>query len=660
MHNAAIGRYARDAGDEGSRAGPPPTHGLNEPAGAGPRFFSRGSGQKNAGSGGADAGDTPGDASNPGQAGSDSNKKPTVVRRGDEGIPQQYIIMFRASADERAKQAVRDLLRSTPGVEYLRDFSATGGLVARFDDDMLKQLMTMPAIDLIEQDGKMHIHATTAAGNSKHISGRRQNQPLPQIPTEMYQVNAPWNLDRIDQRALPLDGFYKYHFDGAGIHVYVIDTGIRTTHEQFQGRIGNGVCTIDGIFSVQDCNGHGTHVAGTVAGKTYGVAKNVTVHPVRVLGCDGEGAISDVIEGVAWVTANAIPPAVAVMSLGGTISISLDTAVSAAVASGVTVSVAAGNENEDACNSSPARNEFVVSVGATDLKDFRATFSNYGPCVSLFAPGVDITSAWWLSDTDTRTISGTSMAAPLVAGMAARLLQFDPGFTPDMIKSILSCAGTKGIVEDAEASSPNILSFFAIDQPTQIQQTTDNTPATQCGDLSTGNDTTPNANGCYVFTGTINLTTISVASPSPYYQSDRPGTLRGYLSLGNSANPNPDLDPSTDFLDLGLYKFNQASNNWDLITSSTTVGNDEQIVYFGTAGYYTFQIAAAPAWLRDDKDTPIPYMFVFKPPSASGDSPSDQCNQEGSAAATTMPMNRLLGASALAATGLGYCLRNMA
>ena len=243
---------------------------------------------------------------------------------------------------------------------------------------------------------------------------------------------------------------------------YIIDTGIRSTHSDFGGRATSGYDAIDG-GSADDCNGHGTHVAGTVGGTTYGVAKGVSLVAVRVLDCGGSGTTSGVIAGVNWVTSNhgAGQPAVANMSLGGGASSALDTAVSNSIADGVTYALAAGNSNANACNSSPARTPNAITVGATTSSDARASFSNYGTCVDIFAPGSSITSAWYTSNTATNTISGTSMASPHVAGAAAVYLEANPSATPAQVASALIAAATTGKVTSPGTGSPNRLLYIA-------------------------------------------------------------------------------------------------------------------------------------------------------------------------------------------------------
>ncbi|KXO07028.1 MULTISPECIES: S8 family peptidase [Marinobacter] len=300
------------------------------------------------------------------------------------------------------------------------------------------------------------------------------------------QQDATWGLDRIDQTTLPLDTQFTYPtVAGQGVNVYVLDTGIRTTHADFQGRASgvnfhddsalDGLPLIGGIidlllgglipfgdedtiatYSAEDCNGHGTHVASTATGSLFGVAKESQVIGLRVLGCSGSGATSAIIEALDWMVENAEKPAVANMSLGGGNSAALDNAVREVVASGIPVVVAAGNSNADACNGSPNRVAEAVTVGSTDNQDRRSSFSNHGSCVDIMAPGTDITAAWHTGDTAFNTISGTSMASPHVAGAAALLLSLNPGLTPEQVAQTLRNQASQNQLTNLNGS-PNLL-----------------------------------------------------------------------------------------------------------------------------------------------------------------------------------------------------------
>ena len=277
------------------------------------------------------------------------------------------------------------------------------------------------------------------------------------VTADTTQSNPPWGLDRIDQRNRPLSATYTYNWTGSGVRAYVIDTGIRTTHTQFGGRASNVFDAFGG--SGADCNGHGTHVSGTIGGSTYGVAKSALLRGVRVLDCNGSGSNSGVIAGVDWVTNNHINPAVANMSLGGGISSALDTAVNNLANSGVPIAVAAGNSNADACNSSPARAANAITVGATTTTDARASFSNFGTCLDIFAPGSGILSSYFSSDTATATLSGTSMASPHVAGVAALYKQFNPGASATTTRNAIVNGATTNVVTSPGTGSPNRLLY---------------------------------------------------------------------------------------------------------------------------------------------------------------------------------------------------------
>jgi subtilisin family serine protease len=277
------------------------------------------------------------------------------------------------------------------------------------------------------------------------------------VTADATQTNPPWGLDRIDQRNRPLSGTYTYNWTGSGVRVYVIDTGIRTSHTQFGGRASNVFDAFGG--NGQDCHGHGTHVSGTVGGSTYGVAKSSLLRGVRVLDCNGSGSNSGVIAGVDWVRQNHIAPAVANMSLGGGISSAVDTAVNNLSNAGVAVAVAAGNSNANACNSSPARAANAITTGSTTTTDARSSFSNFGTCLDIFAPGSGILSAWFSSNTATATLSGTSMASPHVAGVAALYKQANPSASATTIRNALVNNATTNVVTNAGTGSPNRLLY---------------------------------------------------------------------------------------------------------------------------------------------------------------------------------------------------------
>jgi subtilisin family serine protease len=353
-----------------------------------------------------------------------------------EYIPGQYIVVFKRDVADVPGLAKR-LAALNGGAVRVTYGRALKGFAGRLPAAAAVALARHPSVAYVEQD--QVVRATTT------------------------QNGATWGLDRIDQTSRSLSGTFSYTNTGAGVTAYIIDTGILFGHSEFGGRAASGFDAVDG-GSADDCNGHGTHVAGTVGGATYGVAKGVSLVAVRVLDCGGSGSNSGVIAGIDWVTSNhqSGQLAVANMSLGGGASTALDAAVRRSIADGVTYAIAAGNGNflgiaQDACRTSPARVAEAITVGATDKTDKKASWSNYGSCVDLFAPGVGITSSWYTSATATNTISGTSMATPHVTGVAALYVQGHPASTPQQVRDSLFAAATKGVVTNSRTTNNHLL-----------------------------------------------------------------------------------------------------------------------------------------------------------------------------------------------------------
>jgi subtilisin family serine protease len=379
---------------------------------------------------------------------------PGKFLRSARPVPGRYIVVLRedAAALRTAQEVARRAAALLPAGDRVVHVyaSALAGFAAEMTEADALGVAAAPEVDFVEEDGA--------------------------VAASDVEPSAPWGLDRIDQRA-GLDGSYVYAFTGAGVHAYVIDTGIDTSHPDFGGRAD---VAFSAFTTSQDCNGHGTHVAGTIGGATYGVAKGVRLHAVRVLGCDGSGSYAGVIAGIDWVTAQHAAPAVANMSLGGPVSAAMDLAVSRSIAAGVTYAVAAGNDGADACSGSPSRVEPALTVGAVGrlgAGDALADFSNFGRCVDLLAPGVYVRSTFLYGGTE--VLSGTSMATPHVTGAAALYLESSPSATPADVAQALRANATAGAVANVPAGTPNLLLYtgFLSSAPGAALEATISSPA---------------------------------------------------------------------------------------------------------------------------------------------------------------------------------------
>jgi subtilisin family serine protease len=488
---------------------------------------------------------------------------------GKTAVANSYIAVLKPTSSLSARgvtATARELTARHNGSVKYTYHSALQGFATTMSEADAKKLAEEPGIEYVEQD------------HTVRMSGVQPNPPS-------------WGLDRIDQTNLPLDNSYTYPNEASNVTAYIVDTGILTSHTTFGGRARHGRDTVDNDNDATDCQGHGTHVAGTVGGSQYGVAKAVKLVAVRVLNCQGSGTNAGVIAGVDWVTANAVKPAVANMSLGGGVNQALDDAVSRSIASGISYAVAAGNGDflgrpANACGFSPARTPNAITVGATQRTDASATFSNFGPCLDIWAPGVGITSSWIGNPNATNTISGTSMAAPHVAGAAAVYLSANPTSSPQQVRDALVNGATNGKVTNPGAGSPNkLLRVIGTGGP-------DPSP-TPTGSPTPSPTTSPDPGGYFENTTNVNIpdlgtvtSTIPVARPG-----NAPSTLKVGVDIKHSYRGDLVIDLLAPDGTAYRLKNSSGSDSADNVITTYTVNASSE----GANGTWTLRVRDAYA-----------------------------------------------------------------
>jgi subtilisin family serine protease len=474
--------------------------------------------------------------------------EPLLIRQGEaplqmarkDGIPGEYVVVLRDSDDPAAVSTAHAI---TPQFTYSHTIH---GFAAKLTSAQLKRLRKDVRVKYIAQNGV--VRATQGTPDGK--IGPAAAPAPPKGATVQPTPAGLWGLDRSDQQGTT-NGSYVYVNTGKGVKVYILDTGGNFTHNDFDGaalnRLKSAIDFIDG-GPATDCNGHGTHVAGTIGGTTYGIAKAVTMYAVRVLDCFGNGTSAGVIAGIDWITYNHQNPAVANASLGGGFSQPVNDAMTKSILYGVTWVVASGNSNADACGFSPASTPLALTVNASDINDNRAAFSNFGPCTDIYAPGVNVLSAWIGSDNATNTISGTSMASPHVAGLAALFLQTKPAATPTELGDVLKLNAQRDEIGGNPAGTPNLLAH-----------------------KQTGNCATAGAY-CLGIDGNDQFPAFSSPSPGQWYYFSGPGLQRGYLrgTVG------------TDF-DLEFYEWNGTA--WVLRKNANTSTTNPIILFNSTCAF---------------------------------------------------------------------------
>ena len=459
---------------------------------------------------------------------SNTSAKSDKFKRSFRPVPNNYIVVVGQDSDESKTDpgtTIDRLNTDHPGNIRKIYTSAIYGYSVEMTEAQAEQLSNDPRVKYVEEDS--------------YVSAAE------------VQNNPGWGLDRIDQHAMPFDMAYNFNALGSGVNVYILDSGILPTHVDLQARVLMGYDAVRGSTPTNQCNGHGTGVAGVAGGSTFGVAKNATLYDVRVLPCTGYGTVSDVISGIDWVTRHAIHPAVANMSLQTTFSPSMNDAVSASISSGVTYVVAAGNNTEDACRWSPSSVRGAIVVGATNSTDTRVGWSNFGACVDIFAPGEGVATIWNTSDTTTTYSSGTSFASPFVAGIAALYLESNPGASPSEAEYALTSAATANMVSDPGMGSPNLLAYSIFSAP-------------------------PPPTGC---PGTLYSGSLDGAGSSSYQSSSL-----GFSSGTGAFSGTVTSESGTTF---GLSLEKKAKNRWSAIATSTS----GQLTYRGKSGTYRWKIS---------------------------------------------------------------------